>query len=479
MGWKWRRAVDAGWRGGRQQLAHDRIFYARIAKAQENAEQATQQKLMQAEMADVEECDKNWNRIPPPKRARVASAAGSSSSNAIDLGSIDEGGDVISLSGDSDEGAEIPPAEQKLRLRLVLPARRLQLFLPSGVELIYVLCAPRVQTALLALLDQSGGLSALALAERFELVRNYSVDDTGPRHASFNKQAMQSTSLGEALGMQAGNLHVRLASSARVQRSSSTPFVPSPLGVIDATSACDSVVVVRLRASHDRRAAARLGAHFGRQQNYGSGPSFGSPVLLVKNYRRDRGLSLMRELGVSALRSRVAHGVAAQGTASVANPQLLHQHAEAVLGLCASLDIIRKDEAARKALKNEQHEPDPLAWRGQVAAHHGHGYGYGWMPPVGLAYPRGSTLPHHIDGMGRWVVLFSFGLSCDFHAGGRTLTIESGDALVFNGGPAHAVMHGLDRVHEAPSLGGESRSLPDGMLEQLGGCRVSIQVRQL
>ena len=63
-------------------------------------------------------------------------------------------------------------------------------------------------------------------------MRNYSVDDTGPRHASFNKQAMQSTSLGEALGMQAGNLHVRLASSARVQRSSSTPFVPSPLGTL-------------------------------------------------------------------------------------------------------------------------------------------------------------------------------------------------------------------------------------------------------
>ena len=140
----------------RQQLAHDRIFYAGIAKAQENAEQATQQKLTQAEAADVEECDENWNRIPPPKRARVASAAGSSSSNAIDLGSSNEekpGRDVISLSGDSDEG-EPAPAEQKLRLRLVLPARRLQLFLPSGVELIYVLCVPRVQTALLALLDQ-------------------------------------------------------------------------------------------------------------------------------------------------------------------------------------------------------------------------------------------------------------------------------------------------------------------------------------
>lgn len=50
---------------------------------------------------------------------------------------------------------------------------------------------------------------------------------------------------------------------------------------------------------------------------------------------------------------------------------------------------------------------------------------------------------------------------------------------VFNGGAAHAVMHGLDRVHEKPSLDGVPKNLPSGMLETLKNTRVSVQVRQI
>lgn len=98
---------------------------------------------------------------------------------------------------------------------------------------------------------------------------------------------------------------------------------------------------------------------------------------------------------------------------------------------------------------------------------------------MGLAYPRGSSLARHVDQAGGWVVLFSFGLTCDFYAGGRVVDIESGDALVFNGGQAHQVLHGLYRVYERPTYNGRRQELPCGMLEKLNETRVSIQVRQV
>ena len=35
---------------------------------------------------------------------------------------------------------------------------------------------------------------------------------------------------------------------------------------------------------------------------------------------------------------------------------------------------------------------------------------------------------------GNWVVLFSFGRTVEFFCGGRTELLESGDAILFNGG---------------------------------------------
>lgn len=88
-----------------------------------------------------------------------------------------------------------------------------------------------------------------------------------------------------------------------------------------------------------------------------------------------------------------------------------------------------------------------------------------------LMYGRNATLPNHIDGVGHWVVLFSLGNNCTFNAGtGKvgdnrmqpnqpvdSFTFRSGDALVFNGDPAHVAIHGLYRVHNDTSPAGLPR----------------------
>ena len=365
-------------------------------------------------------------------------------------------------------------------MRVVLPGegtRRRQLNLLGDMELIYVLVVPRVQQVLCDSLGKDG-LTAQQLARHFELVDN-------AVHKKYSREEMERTTLREAFGGASGVLRVHPVSQAGAQASSSEEFFYSPgFGVSSASGACDRVVVVRLRASHDPLKSQRHGPR-NAVGNVGSG-NFGSPVFLVKNYRKDRGESLMREIGVSVNQGRlgvnagvfVQHHSTVPGQGSVGNPNDVHKHAEAVLQLCMGLDVVKKDVKALDALKNRQ------SFDSNAAAHRTHpalpgGHGYGWTAPIGLAYPIGSTLHHHIDGHGRWVVLFSFGLTCDFHAAGRTITIESGDALVFNGGGAHAVMHGLDKVWSQPSLAGVTKALPAGMLDKLANTRISVQVRQI
>ena len=78
------------------------------------------------------------------------------------------------------------------------------------------------------------------------------------------------------------------------------------------------------------------------------------------------------------------------------------------------------------------------------------------------AYNAGKNeLPHHVDALGNWVVLFSFGLTVDFYVGHKTVCVESGDALVFNGAAAHGVVHGFThavRLHSRPTAGRRARS---------------------
>jgi hypothetical protein len=92
-----------------------------------------------------------------------------------------------------------------------------------------------------------------------------------------------------------------------------------------------------------------------------------------------------------------------------------------------------------------------------------------------LAYGMKSKLMGHHDSIGSWVVLFSLGCTAQFFVKGKDMSkqkyiyFESGDALVFNGGPSHQVWHGIDMI------------LPDTCptyLPGLNNMRVSLQFRE-
>jgi hypothetical protein len=91
------------------------------------------------------------------------------------------------------------------------------------------------------------------------------------------------------------------------------------------------------------------------------------------------------------------------------------------------------------------------------------------MQASGLLYTSNGTLYDHVDGIGHYLCLMTMGCAVDFTVGDRVVRFESGDALIFNGGAAHGVMHGVRKVH--PNTG--PLSMP-----KLRNARLSLQLRQ-
>ena len=180
--------------------------------------------------------------------------------------------------------------------------------------------------------------------------------------------------------------------------------------------------------------------------------------MLIKNFNQDRGLHL-----AEAMWGKHAKGATHQQDFHNLGPQqqAVHRAASRVLDLCEHVAIQKGDRGALAAL--QKRTP--------------------FYMTAARSYSKGTnTLPHHVDGIGGWVVLFSFGLTVDFFVGHRTVCIESGDALVFNGGPAHGVVHGFTYpVRTNATLttkeGTHTKSLA-GMsaLDDLG-LRISVQAR--
>jgi hypothetical protein len=65
---------------------------------------------------------------------------------------------------------------------------------------------------------------------------------------------------------------------------------------------------------------------------------------------------------------------------------------------------------------------------------------------IGLLYPSSSTLADHEDNCGSYVVLLSIGCTVDFFVDGKVIQLASGDAIIFHGGVAHQVRHGVRGV---------------------------------
>jgi len=193
------------------------------------------------------------------------------------------------------------------------------------------------------------------------------------------------------------------------------------------------------------------------------GDDFGSPVALVKNFNRDRGVLLARLTG---MREMVEMAPEARAALTQNVRSELDSYAK---GRSATGEVQRASnrvlDMVQDAVKDDLPANSALRHRTDYAS------------TAVLVYDKGQTLPRHIDNCGHWVVLFSFGCTVDFHAGGKSVKFESGDVLVFNGSKRDAVMHGIDKMHPRPTFRGKACKLP-AELEYLDGCRVSFQARQ-
>ena len=192
----------------------------------------------------------------------------------------------------------------------------------------------------------------------------------------------------------------------------------------------------------------------GRIRGMRGGSNGSSPIVLLKNFNQDRGLSLFRT--IYQQEPPPPHYGPHQHSIAAANHAAIHRAADRALDVCKYAMLERSQQRACDALK--QRSPYNMT--------------------VARSYQQGTNqLPHHVDGLGGWVVLFSFGLTVDFFVGHKTLCIESGDALIFNGAPEHGVDHGFTHpVRADATCRGRPMTLV-GMV-QIDGLRFAVQARQ-
>ena len=200
-----------------------------------------------------------------------------------------------------------------------------------------------------------------------------------------------------------------------------------------------------------------------------------NPIVAFENFGGDRGLRLSTIAGIKAT---VEQHTRESDTNTYASRRAIDT-ASAVGGpdICAAMQraadrlmALASDELRRRGDRVGEHALRP-AMRTP------------WTRTSTLIYPAGATLSRHSDGCGNWVVLFSFGRTATFFCGDASEDLESGDAILFNGGTRFDVEHGIDLVHgyassyDATSDTNQPAPLPREM-GYLDAYRVSVQVRQ-
>lgn len=95
-----------------------------------------------------------------------------------------------------------------------------------------------------------------------------------------------------------------------------------------------------------------------------------------------------------------------------------------------------------------------------------------------ISYDKDGFVEAHCDCINGWVAVLSLGLSAEFwyrnlDGSVETLTVQSGDAVVFNGSPALNIQHGVSKVFEDTT--------PEFLVSQipwLKDKRIILQIRQ-
>lgn len=192
-----------------------------------------------------------------------------------------------------------------------------------------------------------------------------------------------------------------------------------------------------------------------------------SPILLLKNFNQDRGLRLFETcfgkdgqdyVNGSAPMTAWMHQFMPGSAAAVRRQaEAVQRAASRALDICEHAVRQQGDKGQRAERALKQRSP--------------------WQLTLPREYNKGrNELPHHVDGTGSWVVLFSFGLTVDFYVGHKTVCVESGDALIFNGSPSHGVVHGFTNpVRRNATYRGKSQPLVG--MRIVDDKRMSVQAR--
>jgi len=306
--------------------------------------------------------------------------------------------------------------------------------------------------------------SPAKLADLFELCR------PAPDACVFDRPIAERLSVEDALGDCPGVLRVRANAACKKQlRQVRDQRVPKRMragagGGDDAGGSPPGALLTPPRGL--MAAAAAAGQHDGVEVLRLRTPDgvLGSPVALVKNYNRDRGVLLARETGLKEM-VEMAPEARAHINDNVRNR--IDSHAKTRRNF--TTEVRRASDSVLDAAQ--------AAVRSDVLAHAALTHRTEYASTAVLVYAKDTTLPRHVDGCGHWVVLFSFGVTVDFFASERSFKFESGDALVFNGSTPHAVMHGIDHVHLNSTFHGKKKKLPDE-LSYMNALRASFQSRQ-
>lgn len=399
---------------------------------------------------DVEEVVTTDDAAPPPRQLGASSAAASGATSAsgtravVDLASDDDSevrgkadrpaGKRRALATKPRNAASTTQPDTRRRIRVdVCGVLTLSLRLEARCPLIYLYQIEAVQQALHSRwrAGTHPPTDVLQLARHFNLV-------SGSRRID-SIECLSTTC-------------AAVDASVRIERASHLQFATPR----DATiGGIDAVEIVRFDFAPPPKQFAQFHQVVGARIAGMSGGFHGSsPILLIKNFNQDRGLGLFK-----AIYAGQGHGLhqAHYGShlPSNANPPI-HRAADRVLDMCEAAMLKHGNQRACAALMQRT----------------------AYNMTVARAYKQGANeLPHHVDGLGGWVVLFSFGATVDFFVGHKTLCIESGDALVFNGAPAHGVVHGFTHaVRKHATCRGKTMSLVG--MSQIDGMRLSVQARQ-